>query len=134
MVTDMLGGQVDMGFINMGQAREMEKSGRMRTLAVVGTQRSEFLPDVATFAEQGYKNLDWSYGVAVYSSTKLPAPILKTLQEAGRQVMEDPEVQKAYRAQSNQPWLKISPEDLRKRLAQDSENWSKVLNDIGNIE
>lgn len=134
MVTDMLGGQVDMGFIGMGQAREMEKSGRMRTLAVVGTQRSEFLPDVPTFAEQGYKNLDWSYGVAVYGSSKLPAPVLKTLQEAGRQVMEDPEVQKAYRAQSNQPWIKSSPEDLRKRLARDSENWSKVLSDIGNIE
>lgn len=134
MVNDMLGGQIDMGFISIGQARELDKSGRMRVLAVVGTQRSEFLPDVPTFAEQGYKQLDWSYGVAVYASTRVPAGVLKTLQEAGRQVMEDPEVHKSYRAQSNQPWLKSQPEELRKRLALDSDNWNRILSELGQIE
>ncbi|MEO7938597.1 MAG: tripartite tricarboxylate transporter substrate binding protein, partial [Burkholderiaceae bacterium] len=74
MVNDMLGGQIDMGFIGIGQGREMNKSGRMRILAVVGKERSEFLPDVQTFAEQGYKDLDWTYGVAVYASSRMPAP------------------------------------------------------------
>ena len=39
MLTDMFGGQIDMGLIAMGQAQEMTKSGRMNVLAVVGTQR-----------------------------------------------------------------------------------------------
>ena len=134
MLTDMLGGQIDMGLIAMGQAQEMTKSGRMNVLALVGTQRSEFLPDVATFAEQGYKNLDWSYGVAVYGSSRLPAAVLKKLQEVGKNTINDAEVQKAYRAQSNQPWTTTNPEDLRRRLVSDSENWAKVLSDVGNLE
>lgn len=134
MLNDMLGGQIDMGLIAIGQAQGMTKSGRMNVLAVVGTQRSEFLPDVPTFAEQGYKNLDWSYGVAVYGSSRLPAAVLNKLQEAGKKTMNDAEVQRAYRAQSNQPWTTTNPEDLRQRLVHDSENWARVLNEVGNLE
>jgi len=134
MVADMLGGQVDMGFVGIGQARELQKNGRVRILAVVATQRSEFLPDVPTFTELGYKDLDWSYGVAVYAASKTPEPILKALQDAAKKVMQDPEVQKAYRAQSNQPWLNVSLDEMKKRLVLDTDNWAKALAEVGTIE
>lgn len=134
MVSDMLGGQIDMGFVGVGQGREMSKSGRMRVLAVVGTQRSEFLPDVPTFAEQGYKDLDWTYGVAVYASTRTPAPLLKTLRDAGKRFQADPQAQQAYRAQSNQPWTDSTPEELQRRLVRDTKNWASVSAQVGNLE
>lgn len=134
MVADMLGGQVDMGFLGIGQASELQKSGRVRILAVVGTQRSEFLPEVPTFTELGYKDLDWSYGVAVYASSKTPAPVLKALQDAGKNVMNNADVQKAYRAQSNQPWLNVTPDEMKKRLVVDTDNWARALAEVGNID
>jgi tripartite-type tricarboxylate transporter receptor subunit TctC len=131
MVSDMLGGQIDMGFVGVGQGREMRKSGRMRVLAVVGTQRSEFLPEVPTFAEQGYKDLDWTYGVAVYAPARTPAPVLKKLQDAGRKFQADAQAQQAYRAQSNQPWTNSSPDELKQRLVQDTRNWARVYAQVG---
>lgn len=134
MVTDMLGGQIDMGLVGIGQAREMEKSGRLRTLAVLGMQRSEFLPDVPTLTEQGYKQMDWAYGTALYGSSRLPAAVQAKLREAGKVIMADPETQRLYRAQSNQPWIGAKPEELRQRLITDTKNWNKVLADVGPLE
>lgn len=133
MVVDLLGGQVQMGMVSVGVAREMEKSGKLRPLAVVGPTRSEFLPKVPTFQELGYRNLDWTYGVAVYAPSMLPPDIQEKLEMAGKKVMASPQVQQAYRAQSNQPWS-VTPEDLKKRMVIDSVLWNKVLGQIGNIE
>ncbi len=134
MVSDMLGGQIDMGLVAMGQAREMEKSGRLRTLAVLGMQRSEFLPDVQTLTEQGYKQMDWAYGTALYGSSRLPADIQAKLREAGKTIMADPDTQALYRAQSNQPWIGAKPEELSKRMVADTNNWNKVLATVGPLE
>jgi len=133
MVVDMLGGQIQMGLVSVGVAREMEKSGKLRALAVVGPDRSDFLPRVPTFQELGYRHLDWTYGVAVYAPARLPAPLLERLEAIGHSVVSAPETQRAYRAQSNQPWS-ISPTDLKKRMVIDSVLWNKVLGQIGTIE
>ncbi len=134
MVVDMLGGQIDMGLVGIGQAREMEKSGRMRTLAVLGTQRSEFLPDVPTLTELGYKQMDWAYGTALYGSSRLPAEIQAKLREAGKTIMADPDTQAQYRNQSNQPWVNARIDELSRRLVVDTNNWNKVLADVGALE
>lgn len=134
MVADMLGGQIDMGLVGIGQAREMESSGRMRTLAVLGTQRSEFLPDVPTLTELGYERMNWAYGTALYGSSRLPAEIQARLREAGRTIMADPDTQAQYRSQSNQPWVNARVDELRQRLVADTNNWNKVLADVGALE
>ena len=105
----------------------MEKSGRMKILAVVGSVRSEFLPDVATFSEQGHPSLDMAYGVAVYAPSRMNREVLKKLQDASRKVMSAPDTAKAYRAQSNQPWTNYDLEDLRRRLAADTAHWNKLV-------
>lgn len=133
MVTDMLGGQIQMGLVSVGVAAQMEKAGKLRALAVVGPQRSEFLPRVPTFQEQGYRRLDWTYGVAVYGQSRLPAEVLAKLQKAGQSVMASADVRKAYRAQSNQPWIDSDPQELKKRLVIDSVLWNKVLTQLGPI-
>lgn len=134
MVTDMLAGQIDMGLIGIGQARELEKSGRARILAILGMQRSEFLPNTPTLTELGYKNMDWAYGTALYGSSKLPADIETKLQKAGAAVMADPETQQLFRNQSNQPWTDVSLPMLRERMVQDTRNWNKVLSSAGPLE
>lgn len=134
MVTDMLGGQIASGFVGIGQAREMEKSGRMKVLAVVGAVRSEFLPDVPTLGELGHPALELAYGVAVYASSRTRPETLKRLQDASRQVMNAPETARAYRAQSNQPWVSYDLDDLRRRLSSDTARWNKLVAQMGNAQ
>lgn len=134
MVSDMLGGQIDMGLVGIGQAREMQKSGRMRTLGILGMQRSEFMPGVPTLTEQGYKSMNWAYGVALYGATKLPAPVVAKLQEAGHVIMAAEDTQQQFRNQSNEPWVGVTPKALAELMVKDTNNWNKVLADVGAIE
>lgn len=133
MIADILGGQIQMGLLPPGVAREMEKSGKMRALALVGPTRSEFLPNVPTFQEQGYRELDWTYGVALYASSKTSPDILRQLAKIGQEIMQTPDVQKRYRAQSIQPWS-AGAEELKKRLVIDTVMWNKVLAQYGKME
>ena len=134
MVNDMLGGQIHSGMLPIGVAREMERTGRMRILAMVGPQRSEFLPNIPTFQEQGFGKLDWTYGVAVYGASRLPADIMQRLQDAGRKVMADRDTQQAFRNQSNEPWVHSTPEELKKRLVIDTVLWNKTMSALGPLE
>jgi tripartite-type tricarboxylate transporter receptor subunit TctC len=134
MVADMLGGQIDMGLVGIGQARQMAQAGRMRTLAVLGMQRSEFLPQVATLSELGYRHMDWAYGTALYGPSRLPADVQARLREAGKAILADPETQAQYRSQSNQPWTDARIDELSRRLVDDTRNWNKVLAEVGALE
>lgn len=66
MVTDLLGGQVDVMFDNLPNALPHVKAGKMRALAVTTPKRLAAVPDVPTVAEQGYPGFEvavW-YGLA----------------------------------------------------------------------
>lgn len=133
MISDLLGGQIQMGLLAPGVAREMEKVGKMRALAVVGRVRSEFLPNVPTFEELGYRELDWTYGVALYAPSKIAPELLQQLAKVGQDIVKNADVQKKYRARSIQPWG-AGAEEVKKRLVIDTVMWNKVLAKYGKSE
>lgn len=88
MLTDLLGGQIPMMFINQDAALPHVKAGKMRALAVTSAQRNPLYPDVPTIAEAGYKGfeaLSWS-GMSVIKGT--PQPIVDKLEAAIAQAMQ----------------------------------------------
>jgi len=90
-MTAILGGHIDVAFDNVGSVVRRVKSGEVRALAVMDTQRSKFLPDVPTTPELGYPGVISSStrGIAAVKGT--PPDVVKKLQEAFRKAMEDPE-------------------------------------------
>lgn len=56
MLQDLVGGQLQMAFASLQSARPYIDSGRLKPLAVTGTQRMDALPKLATMAEQGIKD------------------------------------------------------------------------------
>ncbi len=67
-MADMVGGQVDASFQNLGAATGHIKAGRLRALAVTGDRRSPQLPEVPTMLELGFP------GFEVYSWQAFAAP------------------------------------------------------------
>ena len=67
-MADMIGGQVDMSFQNLGAAAGHIKGGRLRAFAVTGARRSPQFPDVPTMVELGFP------GFEVYSWQAFAAP------------------------------------------------------------
>ncbi len=90
MMTDLLGGQIPLMFINQDTALQHVKAGKLRALAVTSAQRNPLYPDVPTISESGYPGfsaLSWS-GLSVPKGTpkpivdKLEAEMVKALQSA----------------------------------------------------
>lgn len=94
-MTDLLGGQIDMMFENPPTTLAYIRSGKLKALAVTGTQRSSALPDMPTFAESGmqdsaFKTVGW---IGLVAPVGVPAPILARLEGEVRAILQAPDMQ-----------------------------------------
>ncbi len=89
--TALLGGQIDVSFLNVGGLTPRVKAGQMRALAVMDRERSKFYPDVPTSVEQGYPTVISSSTRGIVGPKGLPEPVVKKLQVVFKKAMEDPE-------------------------------------------
>jgi tripartite-type tricarboxylate transporter receptor subunit TctC len=64
------------------------QSGKLRILAVSGTKRSRFLPNVPTFAESGFKDVAADEYFAVFAPAKTPADVVAKLNAAIQQALK----------------------------------------------
>jgi putative tricarboxylic transport membrane protein len=100
--------------------------GKMRPLAISGTAPAAFLPGVPPVADAGvpgYEVLSWN---GLGAPTGTPQPIIDTLNKAIRAVLAMPDVIKRY-ADVGIVARASSPEELRKRLANEIKKWSAVI-------
>lgn len=93
-VTDILGGQVPMGFTQLATAVPHIKSGRLHAIVVTSAQRSRYLPDVPTLAEVGQKDLGTTVWFGVFVAATTPAALVNTIRVAAQKAQDDP----AYRS------------------------------------
>ncbi len=92
MMSDILGNQIPMMFINQDVALGHVRAGKLRALAVSSKQRNPLYPDVPTIAELGYPGFEamsWS-GISVPKGT--PQPIVDKLEAALTRVMQSPAI------------------------------------------
>jgi tripartite-type tricarboxylate transporter receptor subunit TctC len=90
MMTDILGGQIPLMFINQDTALPHVKAGKLRPLAVSSLQRNPLYPDVPTVAESGYPSfnaLSWS-GLSAPKGT--PQAIVDKLEAAAVAALKSP--------------------------------------------
>lgn len=93
-VQDVAGGQVPMMIVESAGGLPMIKAGKLRPLAVVSAKRMPVLPDVPTFAELGYRDLEvyaWQ-GVVVPKAT--PKPVVDKLSAEVQKAVSTPEVKR----------------------------------------
>jgi tripartite-type tricarboxylate transporter receptor subunit TctC len=91
VMTAMLGGHVDAAFDNVGSVFRRVKTGEVRALAVMDTQRSPFMPDVPTMPELGYPSVISSSTRGIAAPKGTPQPVIKRLEQVLKKAMEDPE-------------------------------------------
>jgi tripartite-type tricarboxylate transporter receptor subunit TctC len=124
-LTDLLGGQVQVMFATMSSSLAYIKDGRLRPLAVTTSTRSEVLPDVPTVGDSvpGYEASTW-YGVGAPKNT--PTEIIEKLNREINSVLADPQM-KAQLATLGSSVLLLSPAQLGKLVADETEKWGKVV-------
>jgi tripartite-type tricarboxylate transporter receptor subunit TctC len=101
MVTDLIGGQVDLGVLSLPSVQAHLKSGALRAIGVGGTARVAAAPEIPTIAEQGLPNYNMEGWFAVIGPAKLPAADVKRIQAAVVAAYATPEVKEALLKQGN---------------------------------
>ena len=91
LIAALLGGQIDIGFMNISGLVPRVKSGQLRALVVMDKERSKFHPNLPTSVELGYPTVISSSARGIAGPKGLPESISKKLQAALKKAMEDPE-------------------------------------------
>ena len=128
-VQDMLGGQVDCGFLAGPTVLPHVRAGRLVALAVSGAKRSPILPEVPTVAESGYPGFDASFSLLLFAPKSTPAPIVQKMHDALATALKTPEMIDKL-AQSDQTVVAGTPAEATARLAQDTQRWGEVARRI----
>jgi tripartite-type tricarboxylate transporter receptor subunit TctC len=125
MLADLLGGQVQVAFPDIGSSIEHVRSGKLRAIAVTSLSRSEALPDVPAIGEfvPGYEASNW-WGLAAPNST--PGDIVAKLNSELNAAAADPKMKARFADLSGTP-LVGSPADFAKLIADETEKWGKVI-------
>jgi tripartite-type tricarboxylate transporter receptor subunit TctC len=124
-LTDLVGGQVEVSFPPLSGALEYIRAGKLRALAVTGSNRSEALADVPTVGDfvPGYEASN-RYGIGAPRST--PAAVLGKLNTEINAVLSDPTI-KARLADFGETPLGGSSAEFAKVIAEETEKWGRVV-------
>ncbi len=129
-MTALMGGHIQMVYLNVNEVVQHVKAGKVRALVVTTRERSESLPDVPTFRELGYPQLEasnWS-GLVVPAATpndvvaKLNAELVRALKDP--QVLEKFKVQELVAAPG-------TPEEFDAFLRSESARYADVIKKAG---
>lgn len=129
-MTALVGGQVDIGLINLGGALAQVKGGKLRALAVSTPQRIADLPDVPTAVEAGFGSLTSSWQ-ALFVPAATPKPIVQKLHAAMNEALAKPEVKDAITKASTIITVSKSPDEAQAWVASETEKWAKIINEFG---
>ena len=129
-LVSLLGGQVQLTFAGILSSGQYVKAGKLRALAVSGTDRSSMLPDLPTVAEAGvpgYEVVSW-YGWLAPAGT--PAAVIGKLNAAIVKIVNMPDVNNRLLADGAEP-VASSSERFADRLAAEIARWRTLVRDTG---
>ena len=126
LATNLMGGQVPSGFIDVTSARAHLNSGRMKFLAISGAKRYSGLPNVPTFAEEGLKDFEASGWFGVFLPANTPRDVVNKLAGEISRIMRLPDVQARVNDIGLIP-VESSPESFAATLRNDFAVWGRVV-------
>jgi tripartite-type tricarboxylate transporter receptor subunit TctC len=132
-LTGLLTGTVQAVASAPGTLRAQVDDGKMRVLAGWGASRVASFPDVPTFQELGYKDVEFYIWAGLFAQTALPTPIMTRLREAMREAVRAPEVVKTFET-AGSPVAYLDAPDFAKFVEADSERLIAAVKKIGKVE
>ncbi len=132
-LTGILTGTVQALASAPGTLRAQVDDGKMRVLACWGSQRVASFPDVPTFQELGYKDVEFYIWAGLFAQTALPAPIMTKLREAMKEAVQAPEVKKTFET-AGSPVAYMDAPEFTKFVDADSARLIAAVKKVGKVE
>jgi len=124
--TDIMGGQVDISFQNLGAVTNYIRGNRMKALAVTAKARNPQLPNVPTTAEGGYPDLVVTSWQAAAAPAKTPREVVARLNEAAVKALRSPEVRERM-SQIGFDVVGSTPEEFGRFMKEEVDRWTEVV-------
>jgi len=131
MITDLLGGHVPSGISLMDELIKHQKSGKLRVIGIFSDKRSELMPDIPTFGEQGFPVSSGDAWTAMWAPAKTPQSELIRVQTALQKILANPQVKEYLMTR-----LAVVPhfrnaEEMAKLQREELATWEPIIKSSG---
>jgi tripartite-type tricarboxylate transporter receptor subunit TctC len=127
---DVIGGTIPMTFVSLGQYIDLVRQGTIRVLGVASTRRVSYLPDVPTFAEQGFPGFEVGTWFALFAPRGTPKEIVDQLNGYVRELAQDPDARKRLAANFIDPAVMAAAE-FAALVKADAVKWERIVREAG---
>jgi tripartite-type tricarboxylate transporter receptor subunit TctC len=128
--TAVIGGDVQVTFVSMGPHFEFVRNGTLRVLAAATPTRRPYVPDVPTFAEQGFPGFEMSTWFALFAPKGTPREIIDQLNLYTREVQVEPEARKRLEATFIDP-LALTQSEFAAIVKADATKYERIVREQG---
>jgi tripartite-type tricarboxylate transporter receptor subunit TctC len=127
---DLVGGQVPLAIVGLPAVLQNMKAGKLKAIAVFGASRSAIAPEIPTFVESGFPEIemDLAYGIFVAKGT--PKPIIDRLNQDLGTILKMPDVREKLLAAGFDVGHS-SPAELDAYLRTEITKWRPIVRDSG---
>ncbi|VFR45331.1 Putative extracytoplasmic tricarboxylate-binding receptor of a tripartite transporter, in cluster with DUF1446 [plant metagenome] len=130
-VTDLMGDQVNVVFIDLPTVAGHLQNGKLRALAVTGRQRMQAQPNVPTLQEAGLKDFDITAWYGIWAPAGTPSPIAAQLNATFSKAMASPSVKAFFTNASMETFGAMTPADFQKFQADETAKIGRIVKAAG---
>jgi tripartite-type tricarboxylate transporter receptor subunit TctC len=130
VITAILGGQIQAGFVVPGVAISLMQAGKLRAIAVTSAEKSPLLPDLPTVAEGGFPGFESSAWLGMVAPAGTPRAIIDRLSKELVEIIRSPDVRERMQKIYFQP-VGTSPETLSNLMRAERDRWAPVIRKSG---
>ncbi|AHV93820.1 Bug family tripartite tricarboxylate transporter substrate binding protein [Bordetella holmesii] len=125
-IQDLLGGQVDVMFIDLAAGLPNVKAGKLRVLAAATPERLKALPDAPTMAEQGVPDFTAYAWQGLVAPAGLPQPVKDKLSAELEKTIRSPAVSQKLNDMGVEP-MPMSPKEFQAYAERERATWAEVI-------
>src|SRR4051812_5472728 len=133
VMQDLIGGRLDYMCDTIQTGAAQANSNTVKGIAVMSAKRVPIIPDLPTTGEQGLPGVEATVWNAFFLPKGTPEPIVRKLNQAMRDTLEDPAIRKRLEAFGLDlvPPEQRTPEYLGKFVPEEIARWGKVIKAAG---
>jgi tripartite-type tricarboxylate transporter receptor subunit TctC len=126
LTTDLLGGQINIGFDFMTTYIPLVEAGKLRALAVTSSERVPDMPDVMTVQEAGFPGFEATAWYAIVAPTGTPADIIAKVNAITNGYLKS-DKGKAQLKRFSMQAAGGTPDDMKAYVADELKKWGPII-------
>src|SRR3954449_8055754 len=126
-VPAVMAGEVQLTFAGIATSMPQLKAGRIKALAIGGPKRSPLLPQVPTFAELGYPEVETHAWFGLFLPAGSPGEVVSRIYQDTRKIIEEPDFRQKQLIDKGYDVVGSSPEEFAAYIRKDSESRARAV-------